>query len=108
MLKKNWFKMPHTALDDARFLLLAPAAQMLYVYLIKWRSRSNARIKHLPGWVQFSDQELSMRLYCTPRTVFRSRQSLYVNGFINYQTTKNRKACRYFVYDEPLRIQPPI
>ena len=105
-IKGGWFRMPHAALDDPRFTMLPPMAKVLYLYLVKWRSRSNARLKHLPGWVQFSDKELADRLFCIPKTIFRSRQALYMGGFINYQTTTNRKACRYYVYDEPIRSEP--
>jgi hypothetical protein len=106
MLKRNWFKVSHTTLEDPRFLMLTPSAQMLYIFLSKLKQRSVGRLKHLPGWIQFSDKELSGRLYYTPRTIFRARQALYVNGFIRYQTTPNHKACRYYVHDEPPRVLP--
>jgi hypothetical protein len=105
-IKGGWFRMPHAALDDPRFILLPPMARLMFVYLLKYRSRSNAKVKHLPGWIQLSDKELAGRLYCSTQTVFLSRRRLLVNGFINCQTTKNRKAMRYYIYDEPVRFLP--
>lgn len=102
-MKQNWFRISHAVFDDPRFMMLPPTAQFFYVYLVKLRNRSNGRLRDYPGWLQFTDEELAARMYCSGKTILRSRRLLQMNGFLEYQTTKNRKACRYYIHDVPVR-----
>jgi hypothetical protein len=102
-LNSPWYKVSHKATEDPRFRWCSPKAQTLFFHLCRLRNRSNGH-----KWIQYNDERLAYESGLSARSVMRARNELEMSGFIKYQTTKNHKACRYLVIDDPERNAVPI
>jgi hypothetical protein len=93
-----WYKMSRTATKDFRFRCMTPKAQTLYLHLCRLRDHRDPMY-----WIQYPDDRLSFESGLSVSSVKRARYELEMNGFIKLISTRNRKATRYKIIDDPER-----
>lgn len=103
MPKNNFFKVSHKSAGEDRFVLQSKSAQLFFFHMCRLRNRPRNGAKQKDGWLRFSDKELGILMAMHPNTILSARHELEMNGYLQFKTTKNRKACRYLIIDEPYR-----
>ena len=81
----KFFPLPHTVLEDMKFIKLSPIAKIVYMYLAKHENF----FRNPDGWFFRSIETLCKDIGISKRSLLRAIKELQEAGFIEVKRGKN-------------------